>query len=116
MWVIVRTASAFYRFLLKTDCGYLLEPPRRGVSNENTQSMFLSRNKKNNVYPCKHQFNYIKVGFKGVKIITVFFVMPAKTDQPASMQKLIRVGQIAFTVMSHSYMRTCICIQKLTND
>ena len=29
----------------------------------------LSRNKKNNVYPCKPQFYYIKVGFKGVKII-----------------------------------------------
>ena len=27
--------------------------------------MFLSRNKKNNVYPCKPQFYYIKVGFKG---------------------------------------------------
>ena len=29
----------------------------------------LSRNKKNNVYPCKPQFYYTKVGFKGVKII-----------------------------------------------
>ena len=26
---------------------------RRGGSNEYPQSMFLSRNKKNNVYPCK---------------------------------------------------------------
>ena len=33
--------------------------------------MFLSRNKKNNVYPCQPQFYYIKVGFKGVKIIYV---------------------------------------------
>ena len=45
------------------DCGYSLEPPRRGGSNEYPQSMFLSRNKKNNVYPCKPQFYYIKVGF-----------------------------------------------------
>ena len=51
------------------DCGYSLEPPRRGGSNEYPQSMILSRNKKNNVYPCKPQFYYIKVGFKGVKII-----------------------------------------------
>ena len=29
--------------------------------------------KKNNVYPCKPQFYYIKVGFKGVKIIEVCF-------------------------------------------
>ena len=35
--------------------------------------MFLSRNKKNNVYPCKPQFYYIKVGFKGVKIILACF-------------------------------------------
>ena len=28
-----------------------------------------SKNKKNNAYPCKPQFNYIKVGFQGVKII-----------------------------------------------
>ena len=44
LWVLVRTAS-----------------PR--------QSMFSSRNMKNNVYPCKPQFCYIKVGFKGVKLI-----------------------------------------------
>ena len=44
------------------DCGYSLELPCR-------QSMFLSRNKKNNVYPCKPQFSYIKVGFKEVRII-----------------------------------------------
>ena len=37
------------------------------------QSMVLSRNKKNNVYPCKPQFYFIKVGFKGVKIIQAFF-------------------------------------------
>ena len=51
------------------DFGHSLEPPRRGGSNEYPQSMFLSRNKKNNVYPCKPQFYYIKVGFKGVNII-----------------------------------------------
>ena len=55
-------------FAQKIDCGYSLEPPRRGGSNENPQSMFLSRNKKNNVYPCKSPFYYLKVGFKGVKI------------------------------------------------
>ena len=41
----------------------------QGGSNEYPQSMLLSRNKKNNVYPCKPQFYYIKVGLKGVKII-----------------------------------------------
>ena len=42
---------------------------RWGGSNEYPQSMFLIRNKTNNVYPSKLQFYYIKVGFKGVKII-----------------------------------------------
>ena len=51
------------------DFGYLLELSHWGGSNEYPQSMFLSRNKKNNVYPCKPQFYYMKVGFKGVKII-----------------------------------------------
>ena len=59
----------FVFFAQNIDCGYSLEPPRRGGSNEYPQSMFLSRNKKNNVYPCKPQFYHIKVGFKGVKII-----------------------------------------------
>ena len=51
----------FIIFLLKNiDCGYLLEPPRRGGSIKYPQCMFLSRNKKNNVYPCKPPFYYIK--------------------------------------------------------
>ena len=37
--------------------------------------MFLSRNKKNNVYPCKPQFYYIKMGFEGVKCYRYVFVM-----------------------------------------
>ena len=37
--------------------------------------MFLGRKKKNNVYPCKPQFYYIKVGFKGSKSYRHVFVM-----------------------------------------
>ena len=65
-----RVYIIFFLFLLKNiDCVYLLEPPRRGGSNEYPQSMFWAEIRKNNVYPCKPQFYYIKVGFKGVKII-----------------------------------------------
>ena len=64
-----KNSDIFHTSAQNIDCGYSLEPPRRGGSNEYPQSMFLSRNKKNNVYPCKPQFYYIKVGFKGVKII-----------------------------------------------
>ena len=35
--------------------------------------MFLSISKKNNVHPCKPQFCYIKVRFKGVNIIYACF-------------------------------------------
>ena len=37
--------------------------------------MFLSRNKKNNVYPCKPHFYNIKVGFKGSNLYRYVFVM-----------------------------------------
>ena len=64
-----KNSNIFHVPAQNIDCGYSLEPPQQGGSNEYPQSMFLSRNKKNNVYPCKPQFCYIKVGFKGVEII-----------------------------------------------
>ena len=65
----IKNCDIFHISAQNIDCGYSLEPPRRGGSNEYPQSMFLSRTEKNNVYPCKRQFYYIKVGVKGVKII-----------------------------------------------
>ena len=64
-----KNSDSFHISAQNINCGYSLEPPRRGGSNEYPLSMFLSRNKKINVYPCKPQFYYIQVGFKGVKII-----------------------------------------------
>ena len=37
----------FLIFAQNIDCGYTLEPPHRGGSNEYPQSMFWSQNKKN---------------------------------------------------------------------
>ena len=65
----IKNSDIFHISAQNIDCGYSLEPPRRGGSNEYPQSMCLSRNKKNNVYPSKPQFSYIKVGLMGVKII-----------------------------------------------
>ena len=65
----IKDSGIFHISAQNIDCGYSLEPPRRGGSNEYPQTMFFSRNKKNSVYPCKPQFYYIKVGFKGIKII-----------------------------------------------
>ena len=64
----IKNSDNFHISAQNIDCGYSLEPTRRGGSNENPQAMFLSRDKKNNVYPCKPQFYYIKVGFKGSKL------------------------------------------------
>ena len=64
-----KNSDIFHISAQNIDCGYSLEPPRWGGSNEYPQSMFLNRNKKNNLYPCKPQFYYIKVVFKGTNII-----------------------------------------------
>ena len=49
----IKNSDIFHVSAQNIACGYSLEPPRRGRSNEYQQSMFLSRNKKKNVYPCK---------------------------------------------------------------
>ena len=41
----------FLIFAQNIDCGYTLEPPRRGSSNEYPQSMFWSKNEKNRYTP-----------------------------------------------------------------
>ena len=71
----IKNSDIFHISAQNIDCRYSFEPPRRGGSNEYPQSMFLSRNKQNNVYPCKPQFYYIKVGFKGLKLYRHVFVM-----------------------------------------
>ena len=42
--------NIFLIFAQNIDCGYTLEPPQRGGSNEYPQSMFWSKNKKNVCY------------------------------------------------------------------
>ena len=51
-----KNSDIFHYSSQNIGCGYSLEPPRRGGSNEYPQPMFLSRNKKNNVYPVNPSF------------------------------------------------------------
>ena len=51
-----KTYDIFLIFAQNIDCGYTLEPPRRGGSNEYPQSMFWSKNKKNNYIPADPSF------------------------------------------------------------
>ena len=66
-WKFFDKNSIFHISAQNIDCGYPLEPPRRGGSNVYPHYIF-SKNKKNNVYPCEPQFYYIRVGFKGISI------------------------------------------------
>ena len=70
----MKNSDIFHISAQNKACGYSLEPPRRGGSNEYPQAMFLSRNTKNTLYPCQPQFYYIKVG-KEFKIYRRVFVM-----------------------------------------
>ena len=71
----IKTLIFFHISAQNIDCGYPLEPPRRGGSNEYTQSMFLIRNKKNNVTPVNPSFTIQKWGLTGSKLYTYVFVM-----------------------------------------
>ena len=57
------------------DCGYPLEPPRRGGSNGYPQSMFLSRIKKIMFTPLNPSFIIYKWGLRGTKLYRHVFVM-----------------------------------------
>ena len=59
----LKNVDSFLIFAQSIHCGYSLEPPRQGGSNEYPQSMFWSKSKK-----CIPQFCYIIVGFKEVYI------------------------------------------------
>ena len=64
-----KNSGIFFIFLLET---YTVGTHQNRLAEVVLMSTH-SRNKKNNVCPCKPQFYYIKVGFKGVKIIKVCF-------------------------------------------
>ena len=62
----------FLIFAQNIDCGYTLEPPRRGGSNEYPQSMFWSKNKKIGI-PLQTPVLLYKSGVKGVYIARTCF-------------------------------------------
>ena len=65
---IIFSAEIFYIFLIfaqNIDCGYTLEPHRRGGSNEYPQSMFWSKIKKNRYTPAYPNFAFLKSGIHG---------------------------------------------------
>ena len=65
--------SYFLIFAQNIHCGYTLEPPRRGGSNEYPQCMFRSKNKKIGIPLHTPVLLYIKMGFNGVFIARTCF-------------------------------------------
>ena len=63
----MKISDIFHISAQNIDCGYSLEPPQRGGSNEYPQFMFWAEIRKIVYTPVNPSF--IKVGFKGVKII-----------------------------------------------
>ena len=71
----------FLIFAQNIDCGYSLEPPRRGGSNEYPQSMFWSKNKKNRYTPANPSFTIQKWGLRGYSLHGHVFLMIASRKQ-----------------------------------
>ena len=65
--------NIFLIFAQNIDCGYTLEPPHSGGSNEYPQSMFYSKNKKKMFTPVQPSFTIQKWGVRGVFVTRTCF-------------------------------------------
>ena len=65
--------NIFNIFAQNIDCGYMLEPPCRGGSNEYQRSMLWGKNKKNR-YTHAYPILLYKTGFKRVYITRTCFL------------------------------------------
>ena len=71
----LKNFDIFLIFAQNIDCGYTLEPPHRGGSNEYLQSMFWSKNKKNRYTPAYPSFAILKWGSRGYTLHGHVFLM-----------------------------------------
>ena len=70
----IKKSDIFHNSAQNIDCGYSLEPTRRGGSNDYPHSMFLSRNKK--MYtPVNPSFTIYEWGLKWSKLYRHVIVM-----------------------------------------
>ena len=79
----MKNSNIFHISVQNIDCGYSLEPPRRGGSNEYPQSMFWAEIWKITYTHCKPQFYYIKWGLRGSKLYRYVFVMMLTVYEPS---------------------------------
>ena len=62
----------FLIFAQNIDCGYMLEAPQRSGSNEYTQSLFWSKNKKNKYTSAYPSFAIYILGMRGTLFMRMF--------------------------------------------
>ena len=70
-----KKSDIFHISAQNIDCGYSLEPPRRGGSNEYPQSMFWAEIRKIMYTPVNPSFTIWKWGLRGSKLYRHVFVM-----------------------------------------
>ena len=71
----IKNSDIFHVSAQNIDCGYPLEPPRRGGSNEYSQSMFRAEIRKIMYTPVNPSFTILKWGLMGSKLYRHVFVM-----------------------------------------
>ena len=70
-----KISDIFHIYAQNIDCGYSLEPPRRGGSYEYPQSMFLAKIRKIMYTPLNPSFTIYKWSLRGSKLYRHVFVM-----------------------------------------
>ena len=88
----IKNSVIFHISAQNIDCGYSLEPPRRGGSNEYPQSMFLSRNEKIIYTPVNLNFTIYKWGLRGSKLYRYVFVM--RITKQWDLKKLVLITEL----------------------
>ena len=76
-------------FAQNIDCGYTLEPPQSGSSNEYPQCIFWSKNKKIMYTPVNPSFTIYKWGVRGFSLHRLVFVMKVTPDLHLAYQRSI---------------------------
>ena len=71
----IKNSDIFQISAQNIDCGYSLEPPRRGGSNEYPQSMFKAEIRKIRYTHVNPSFTIYKWGLRGSKLYRHVFVM-----------------------------------------
>ena len=83
----IKNSDIFHISAQNIDCGYSLEPPRRGGSNEYPQSMFYAVIRKIMYTPVNPSFTILKWRLRGSKLYSYVFVMQIISKKAICMKR-----------------------------